>query len=474
MASKAVRVCVLLALCLLAFADATQRIALHKKPRSLKSLDYKHQKALLQYKYHDLTGDKRANGASVPITNFANAQYYGEVSIGTPAQNFSVVFDTGSSNLWIPSAKCSWTDLACYLHDRYDSSKSRTYKANGQSFSIQYGTGSLTGFLSQDTVTLGGLTIQNQVFAEAVTQPGLTFALAQFDGILGLAFQSISVDNVPPVWYNIMSQSLVQQQVFSFWLNRNTGDTNGGELLLGGIDANHYTGDIHYVPLTNKTYWMFKLDDVLVGGSSSGYCAKGCHAIADTGTSLLAGPSDVVAQINKKLGAIGVLSDECRMLVQQYEAQIIAGIVAGLNPTQICTEIGVCPTGGECGVCKMVLTYIDAILPSNSSQWLIETLLDAACDLLPTPNGEAVVDCSTVSSLPNIAFTLNGVVFNLTPDQYILNEGAAGEDLCLSGFIGLDLPPQIGPLWILGDVFIGAYYTVFDYKNSQVGFATAK
>ena len=124
------------------------------------------------------SGDKPGTEAKTPLPSvglrdFMNAQYYGEIGIGTPPQPFSVVFDTGSANLWVPSAKCaSVLNLACLLHRRYTSSKSSTYKQDGRPFWIKYGAGSMRGFSSMDTVSIGGVHLRNATFAEATEEPG--------------------------------------------------------------------------------------------------------------------------------------------------------------------------------------------------------------------------------------------------------------------------------------------------------------
>jgi phytepsin len=413
------------------------------------------------------------NPNPINLDSYSDAQYYGTVTLGTPPQSFLVLFDTGSSNLWVPSSQCPLWQISCDLHAKYDSSKSSTYKANGTTFSIEYGTGAASGFLSNDNLGIGGAVVMNQQFAEITAEPGITFLAAEFDGILGLGFESISVDAVTPVWYNLLSQNLVSQPVFSFWLNRDPNAPNGqgGELVLGGADPNHYTGTFAYVPLTNETYWEFSVDSIAV--ASTTYCTN-CRAIADTGTSLLAGPSAIVAQIQAQIGATGVFTGECEQIIDQEGDAIIQYLQSGVPPEQVCEAIDLCPGTGTCDTCETLMYYVELLVQDNATDAEVLKVLETVCNLIPSPDGESTVDCSQINSLPDVTITLGGKPFVLHPKDYILQISDLGQTICVSGFISLDIPPPYGPLWILGDVFIGPYYTTFDYGNKRVGFAQSK
>ncbi|GAW24584.1 hypothetical protein ANO14919_141730 [Xylariales sp. No.14919] len=234
----------------------------------------------------------------LPISNFMNAQYFSEISIGTPPQDFKVILDTGSSNLWVPSQSCG--SIACFLHSKYDSSSSSTYKENGTEFEIRYGSGSLSGFVSQDDVSVGDLKIKGQDFAEATSEPGLAFAFGRFDGILGLGFDRLSVNGIVPPFYQLINQKLIDEPVFAFYLNSESG-SDDSEVVFGGVDKDHYTGKITEIPLRRKAYWEVDLDSISFGDESAELDNTG--VILDTGTSLIALPTDLAELLNKEIGA---------------------------------------------------------------------------------------------------------------------------------------------------------------------------
>jgi len=280
----------------LAVASAIVSIPVKK----MESLNAINRRSGVAYDWPAKTKQLRSDGpVPVPLHNFQDAQYYGPITAGTPPQNFMVIFDTGSSNLWVPSAKC--TSFNCIFRAKYKSAQSSTYRPNGTKFDIEYGSGPVSGFLSQDSVGWGGLTVKGQLFAEITDASGLgaAFLAGKFDGILGMAFQSISIYGIPTVFQMMLDQKLISDAIFAFYLSSTSGQD--GVLTLGGTDPNHYQGSLFWVPLVSETYWEVKLDSLRLGGKN---VSAAPYAVLDTGTSILAGPSAEVAAIAKSVGAV--------------------------------------------------------------------------------------------------------------------------------------------------------------------------
>jgi len=302
---------------------------------------------------------QRLGVARQPFYDYADAEYYGNITIGSPAtQEFRVILDTGSSNLWVVDKTCenggdcpsycsiqalcgllcdpSCCDSAalsaagkrqsnggpCDGKSQFDSDQSNTYKKDGSDWSIQYGTGSASGFLGIDTVSLGDkgsdqLAITGTTFGQA-THLASFFTDQPLDGILGLAFRSIAVDNVQPVFQHAVELGLVDKPIFTVWLKKDGGGArgvNGGQITYGGLDDEHCDdANINYVTVSSKTWWEFNIDGVGVNGKQT---KKKYSAISDTGTSLIAGPQKPLDDLVKATKAefnpnYGLYSVDCK------------------------------------------------------------------------------------------------------------------------------------------------------------------
>lgn len=227
------------------------------------------------------------------------------------------VFDTGSTNIWIPSDICE--DSACRKNDRalYDHQLSQTYakpEVSGD-LKVTFGTGSLSGPQAFDDFHIGPFTVRNQSFQMIKKMEGAVFTDNFFEGILGLAFPQMALEGTVPFFDNVIEQKALKQNTFAFYFSLNNPSANA--VFWGGWDHSFHDGPVEYFNVTTPFYWSISLLSLKIGGEEllptmpSGNSllskeqespvVKPTTALVDTGTTLFAADGALYSRIMSKL-----------------------------------------------------------------------------------------------------------------------------------------------------------------------------
>ncbi|KIO31960.1 hypothetical protein M407DRAFT_67249, partial [Tulasnella calospora MUT 4182] len=208
--------------------------------------------------------------------------YYGNLNIGTPAQGITIDFDTGSSDLLVPTADCT----NC-VGPFFVPANSTSFDPKDQ-LPVQTGFGdgsTVSGSLSTETVAIGSLAFPKQAFV-VVTQASTNFANVN-SGLMGLAFPPIAKTKETPWFINLANQGLLESKVFSFYLSR--GGIEGSELCVGCIDTAKFSGEPEYFPLTpgdaSQEYWDIASQGFTYNGNL--VTQQPMTATIDSGTALI-------------------------------------------------------------------------------------------------------------------------------------------------------------------------------------------
>lgn len=353
---------------------------------------------------------KRGVGVAPLVDIDIDASYAATVQIGTPAQNFDVIMDTGSSDLWVLDSSCSYCANAGLTVFNMD--KSSTLQTSSSPFKVSYGSGDVAGRIATETVSMAGFTVTNQPFGlvdEAVgsTASGQQTSLidAPLSGLMGLAFQALTVDptTVTP-WWQVLAQSTWQDPEFGVFMRRFRGqasagrvENNGGEIVFGGLNTSMFVGQMNYISITgsNQDYWRIPVDDVTLNGKSLGYKSSAANAAIDTGTTMIAAPASVVEAIYSAIGGAVSMSS------------------AGMD-------------------------------------------------------GYYAYPCSTNV---NFAMTYGGQSYAINNDDFNMGPASTDGSLCMGGVFTFDTSPNSRLAWIVGATFLKNVYSSYRYNPSAVGFA---
>ena len=217
------------------------------------------------------------------MKDYMNTQYFIDVTIGSNDQKFTVVPDTGSSNLWVYSSNCH--SAACLTHSKYNSSESDSYVADGSDFNITYGSGSITGFTSQDTAKITEDITATMGFGEIQKVKGSTFLISQMDGIIGLGFDTISVNHLPTF---MTATTDIEDKSFAFYMKNNP---ETSYMTMPGFDEELGLEKVATHKVVEETYW--NVNFAKMSGPNGDIDTTGYMAAIDSGTSLIMGPNSL-------------------------------------------------------------------------------------------------------------------------------------------------------------------------------------
>lgn len=263
--------------------------------------------------------------------------YYGDIEVGEPAQKFSVVFDTGSGNLIIPSSQCS--DSACEQHKRFDAQASKTAEqlqsdgtpakegATRDKLTVTFGTGEVSGLFMKDKVCVNDNMCARLNFIGSTHETSMPFSSFKFDGVLGLALKEMTQGDNFSLMQTFVNEGVVREPVFSVFMSDS--DAEGSEITFGAVNKAHLKSDMFWVPVSKHSgYWQVAIDDITLANEKQGIC-KDCQVAVDTGTSMLAGPTEVISKLKEKLD---VKSDCSNMKTLPKLGFAMAGKILNMDP----------------------------------------------------------------------------------------------------------------------------------------------